>query len=340
MEPQLTGIGSVWPDWQYILTERAFYIYVGCVVRQESGAYLYSHGQIDLIYPLPSLLFYGDFHGYYGTEIIQDHPAKDFMLNIFRGLGIGVCGSYGVLQVTKRGFDGPSGVVKSFEALRRELFFGEVCHKAFKRTVGQLQPDDAEREGVCAIRTVFQVIEGSGLAHEASVVSIRDLNFPGVAANKGNGDGLVKGTLLREVEIPDKPLGKNILGSKQEKLSILDDVRHIVIGTIPPVAYVDVFHTGWAAGGISHAAERPEFVFFMDRLEQGTGIHVPIQIIESIDMEAVKALRRMSLGYEIVICSESAAAEKRNGGAASGNAAVSIGDMVLRRGKLEKGAVE
>ena len=75
-------------------------------------------------------------------------------------------------------------------------------------------------------------------------------------------------------------------------------------------------------------------------LEQGTGIHVPIQIIESVDMEAVKALRRMSLGYEIVICSESAAAEKRNGGAVSGNAAVSIGDMVLRRGKLDKGAVE
>lgn len=150
MEPQLTGIGSVWPDWKYILTEQAFYIYVGCVVRQESGAYLYSHGQIDLIYPLPSLLFYGDFHGYYGTEIIQDHPAKDFMLNIFRGLGMGVCGSYGVLQVTKRGFDGPSGVVK-----------------------------------------------------RAAVVSIRDLDFPGVAANKGNGDGLVKGTLLREVEIPD-----------------------------------------------------------------------------------------------------------------------------------------
>lgn len=44
-----------------------------------------------------------------------------------------------VSQVTKRGFDGSSGVVKSFEALRRELFFGRFVTRHSKRTVGQLQ---------------------------------------------------------------------------------------------------------------------------------------------------------------------------------------------------------
>ena len=43
LEPQLAGIGSIRPDWQYVLADQAIYITWGCFVPKESNAYLDCH---------------------------------------------------------------------------------------------------------------------------------------------------------------------------------------------------------------------------------------------------------------------------------------------------------
>ncbi len=184
------------------------------------------------------------------------------------------------------------------------------------------------------------MIEESRAVHKAAVASVGDLDLFGVAAYEGNGDRFIKGVLFWDAEIANKPFGEDVFDPEKEILSFFDDMRHIVIGAIAPVTHIDVLAAGKEGAGIRHTAESLEFIFHMDWLEQRGSIHVPVEIIERIDMEAVKALCGMAFGYEILIGGEFTAAEKRDSGAIGGNVAVAVGNLLLGRTEREIGIVE
>ena len=97
-------IGSLRPDRQYITADQVIYISGAHLVRKECKAYFYRHGQIDLILPFFRFLFYGNLHGYNGGKVIQGPPAEDLETNVYRGFGMKICGSDGMLQVAERSF--------------------------------------------------------------------------------------------------------------------------------------------------------------------------------------------------------------------------------------------
>lgn len=74
------------------------------MVGKEYKAYLYCHGQVHLVFPFFCFLFYGNFYGYDGAEVVQGHLAEDLKCNVLREPGMEVYGSDSMLPVTERGF--------------------------------------------------------------------------------------------------------------------------------------------------------------------------------------------------------------------------------------------
>lgn len=98
----------------------------------------------------------------------------------------------GVFELPEGGFYAPPGIIRPFQALWGKLIFREVRHKAFKRAIRQIQPDDTEGQRICAVRSVFEVIERGRLVHKAAEAPVRDRDFFGMAAHKGDSDNPVE----------------------------------------------------------------------------------------------------------------------------------------------------
>ena len=98
------------------------------MVWKECKAYFYCHGQVDLIRPFALFLFYGNIQNYNGAKVIQGHPAEDLKLNVFWRLGMKVCGSDGMLQVTEGSFLAPAEMVNVLDLFQGKLIWGEISN--------------------------------------------------------------------------------------------------------------------------------------------------------------------------------------------------------------------
>lgn len=98
------------------------------MVGKECKAYFYCHGQVDLIRPFALFLFYGNIQNYNGAKVIQGHPAEDLKLNVFWRLGMKVCGSDGMLQVTEGSFLAPAEMVNVLDLFQGKLIWGEISN--------------------------------------------------------------------------------------------------------------------------------------------------------------------------------------------------------------------
>ena len=93
-----------------------------------------------------------------------------------------------------------------------------------------------------------------------------------MAPHKGNIDGDIKGVLIREVKLSNESFLIDVLGSKQKVLFIFDDMRHVVIGAIAPVADVDIFWTGLNGMAVNNGTKGTELIFMVDWLKEGIRI--------------------------------------------------------------------
>jgi len=91
------------------------------MVRKECKAYFYRHRQIELIRPFPLFLFYWNLQSYNGTKVIQGHPTEDLKCNVFWRLGMKVCGSDGMFQVTEGSFLTPTEMINVLDLFQGKL---------------------------------------------------------------------------------------------------------------------------------------------------------------------------------------------------------------------------
>ncbi len=86
----------------------------------------------------------------------------------------------------------------------------------------------------------------------------------------------------------------NILGPEKEELAHVDNVGHVVVGTIPPVTNKNVKNTGKKGMGVYQGTESSELVFLMRGLQEDVGICIAVKVVESVDVDAEKSLGGMS----------------------------------------------
>lgn len=110
-----------------------------------------------------------------------------------------------------------------------------------------------------------------------------------MAAHKGDIYCNVKRVGIREVKIPDKAFGMDVLCAEEEILSLFHDMSHVIIGAVPTVADEDVPGIWRRIKPVNHIAEGPEFILTVDRLDKCGRIGVLIQVIECIQVHAVEA---------------------------------------------------
>lgn len=102
-----------------------------------------------------------------------------------------------------------------------------------------------------------------------------------MAPDQGDLDIYVKRFVFREVEITDQAFGVDIFGAEQKGLTLFYYMGHVVIGTIATVANIDVLTSLGDLMAVNHDAESAEFIFVMDRLDQGIRISVGCEIINA-----------------------------------------------------------
>ena len=115
-----------------------------------------------------------------------------------------------------------------------------------------------------------------------------------MAAYKGNVDRNVKGIRIREIKIPNKPFGMDVFCAEEEILAFFQHMRHVVIGTVSPVADKDIPGPGPGIVPVNHITESPEFILLVDRLDERVRISMSLQVIKSIQVHAVEAFCGMS----------------------------------------------
>ena len=81
----------------------------------------------------------------------------------------------------------------------------------------------------------------------------------------------------------------DVFGTEHKELSLFHYVCHVVVRTIAAVADIDILSFFGDYVAVNHVTESPEFIFVMDRLDQGIRISVGCEIIKSIQMHTVDA---------------------------------------------------
>ena len=87
---------------------------------------------------------------------------------------------------------------------------------------------------------ILKVVKG-GCCIDESTVSIATVDLGRMASYEGDIYSDIESVLLWKVKLPHKPFLMDVLSSKQKVLVILNDMRHVVIGAIAPVADIDIF---------------------------------------------------------------------------------------------------
>ena len=103
-----------------------------------------------------------------------------------------------------------------------------------------------------------------------------------MASRQGDCHVNIKGFRFREFEITDQTFGMDILCAEEEILSLFFHMCHVVVGTVAPVANVDILPSGDRPVPVHDVTECSKFVFFMHWLEDGVRIDVCIKVKKSI----------------------------------------------------------
>ena len=90
------------------------------------------------------------------------------------------------------------------------------------------------------------------------------------------------------------PTDIHVFGTKEEKLLFFQDMRHVIIRTIPTVGYEDIRDSFQCLQTVDHGAESLEFIFEMNGLYDSIHISMRVQVIKGVQMKAVEAFRRMA----------------------------------------------
>lgn len=124
--------------------------------------------------------------------------------------------------------------------------------------------------------------------------------FFGMAAHKGNIDRDIKTLFIREIKSLNQPFGMNVLCTEKKILVFLEDMCHVVAGTVSPVPDKYDLLPGNDDITVNHNTESFVLIFEMNRLDEGIRISMLPKIIESIQMHTVKAPGRMSHRHNIL----------------------------------------
>ena len=130
-----------------------------------------------------------------------------------------------------------------------------------------------------------------------------------MASDQGNFDINIKSFFFWEVKITNQTFGVDIFGTEQKELILFQHMCHIVVRTIATVTNINVFSSFDDFMAVNHVAESTEFIFTMDRLNQGIRISVCCKVIKSIQMHAVDPSDRISRRAVIVSGRETWCAE-------------------------------
>ena len=198
-----------------------------------------------------------------------------------------MCAECRIFQFAERGFNRPSSVVEGLEPFRGEFFSWEIGHDTFVGIIADGEPDDTESKRICVKGAIFDKIKGGCLVNETSVGALRDRDFPGLAPRQSDSHVNIKRLRFREFEISDQAFGMDVLCAEEEILSLLHHMSHVVVGTVAPVANVDILPAGERPVPVHDVAKCAKFVFFMHGLEDGIRIDVCIKVKKGIYMYAV-----------------------------------------------------
>ena len=113
--------------------------------------------------------------------------------------------------------------------------------------------------------------------------------------------------------MPGNSTDIHIFGTKEKELLFFQYMCHVIIRTIAPVSYEDTGSPIRCLQAVHHSTEGLEFIFEMNRLNDGVRISACIKIIESVEMERIEAFSRMALGNQIVVRGPLCGAEKGEG---------------------------
>lgn len=111
-----------------------------------------------------------------------------------------------------------------------------------------------------------KVVKGSRGINEAAVGIAAD-DFGGIAFHEGYVDGNIEGVLVRKVKLSNEPLLVHVLGSKQKVLFVFNNMSHVVIRAIAPVANINVFRTGRNGMSVNNGTEGAKLVLTVNRLQ-------------------------------------------------------------------------
>lgn len=121
-----------------------------------------------------------------------------------------------------------------------------------------------------------------------------------MAADDGDMDGNVKRIIIREFKISDKAFFMDVFCTEKEKLPLSDHMCHVVIGAVSPVTDKDGFATKRIPIAVNHVTEGPEFIFLVDRLDDGVRVGMLFKVVKGVEVHAVKPFCRMSFRDEIL----------------------------------------
>ena len=106
------------------------------------------------------------------------------------------------------------------------------------------------------------------------------------------------------------PTDIHVFGTKEEKLLFFQDMRHVIIRTIPSVSYEDSIDSFRCLQTVHHGAESLEFIFEMNGLYDSIHINMRVKVIKGIQMNAVEAFRGMPSGDKILFRSQPGSTKK------------------------------
>ncbi len=102
----------------------------------------------------------------------------------------------------------------------------------------------------------------------------------------------------------------DVLGAKEEELTFLDDVSHVIIGTEATVGDKHGFGGNRQRVAIDNGAESAVLILLSDGLDDSIRITIVIQIKKSGQVDAEATFSGITLGSEIVFVGELQAAQE------------------------------
>ena len=250
-------------------------------------------------------------------EIIGNQASPNFLFDGNGLTSVEFSKANGVFEGAERGFDAPAARIDFHKTLGREVIRRKIGDNRFILAGGDLEANDANRQLIIGIAAVLDEIESGVLANKADITFGKRANFR-LAANDDQAHRDVKSLVRGNINMVQKALRADILGTKKKELTLLDDMGHIVIGAEAAIGHKDGISIRRERMAIDDGSESGIFILLSDRLDDGVGISIGIQVKESGQMDAVAAFCRISLGGEIILRRKTRIAQEGERGAIGG----------------------